>query len=251
MNTDVIAVASAKGGVGKTTTASNLGAALAQRTSVLLLEADLGLANVLDFLDLPYDPERDPSLHDVLAGEAELAEAVVEAPCGLAVLPAGDDVQGFRKARPDALPTVVATARSQYDVIVIDTPAGVGQTSLLPLGIADGVLLVSTPRVSAVRDTEKTKSLVDRVGGTVGGVLITMTGSGNAPPPERLATFLDVQLVGDVPEDATVARAQDAGQPVVEYEPTSPAAEAYLEAAEQLGQVATQRANRANSENPG
>lgn len=232
----VLAVASAKGGVGKTTSSINLGAALARgtRQSILLVEADLGMANVLDFLDLNTSPESEPSLHDVLADEAPVDDAIVEALDGFSVLPCGGDLDGFRQAEPRNLEAVLEATRASFDVVIVDTPAGVGVPTLYPLALADSVLLVSNPRVSAIRDTRKTKEIVERVDGTTAGLLLTMAGSGNAPPPARLAEFLEVPLVGSIPEDPTVARAQDAGRPVVAYAPDAPAATAYVEAASRL-----------------
>ena len=236
----MLAVASAKGGVGKTTTAINLGTAAAANTdrSVLLVEADLAMANVLDFLDLPYRPGRDATLHDVLAGRAAAEEAVYAAEGGLDVLPSGDELDGYVDADVGRLGPTIESLRSRYDDVIVDTAAGVSRKTLLPLGLADGVVLVSTPRVSAIRDTKKTLELVDRVDGRVAGLVITQSGTGNAPPPERLADFLDAPLVGTVPADDAVDRSQDAGQAVVVYDPGSPAARGYLDVAADLGLMA-------------
>ena len=190
----VIAVAGAKGGVGKTTTSINLGtvATIAMDRSVLLLEADLAMANVLDFLDLGYQPSEDPDLHDVLADRAGIDEATYTAASGLHILPSGDSLDGLAQIDARSLVPTVEAVRSRYDVVVVDTAAGVSLKTLLPLALADGVVLVSTPRVSAVRDTKKTVELIERADGEAAGIVIAQTGSGSAPPPDRLADFLGV-----------------------------------------------------------
>jgi len=223
----VLAVAGCKGGVGKTTTAINIGAVVARDHTVLVIETDLATANVSDFLELKCNPERDTTLHDVLAEEAAIEDATYEAPGGVHVVPSGATIEGFVAARTDRIGTVVEKVRSQYDLVLLDTPAGVSRETLMPMAIADGVILVATPRLSAIRDVKKTAELVERVGGNAVGLVLTHTGTGNAPPGERLATFLDVKLLGEVPDDQTVPHSQDAGRPVVEFAPSSPPARAY------------------------
>ncbi|WP_152042594.1 P-loop NTPase [Salinigranum salinum] len=226
----VFAIAGAKGGVGKTTTSINLSAVLAEMGhSVLLVELDIAMANVGDFLDLDVRLEdgEDPTLHDVLAGTASVASATYEAPGGFDVVPSGTTLEGFSRADIDRAPAVVAHARARYDVVVLDTGAGLGSETVLPLSLADETILVSSPRVASVRDTKKTRNLVRHVDGTVAGVVFVKSGSGRSPGVERIAEFLAVDLLGHVPEDPAVASAQDIGRPVVVAASDSAAAKAY------------------------
>mgnify|MGYP000131934302 FL=1 len=227
----VIAVAGAKGGVGKTTTAINLGVALAQTgQTVAVVELDLAMANIIDFLQ--FEPDR--TLHDVLSGTAPTTEALYPIDDRMHVLPSGTELAGFNAINVAALAPVIRSLRPAYDFVLLDTAAGVSPETIYPLRLADEVLIVSTPRVAAIRDAKKTIELADRVNGEVMGVVFVRAGSGRAPPPERLATFLETDLVGVVPEDGTVAAAQDMSEPVCLFDPDSPAATAYQEIADSL-----------------
>ena len=232
MDGRVLAIAGAKGGVGKTTTALNLASALGTNgRAVVVVEADLAMANAVDFLDVELS---DASLHDVLAGEATVPAATYPAPGAFDILPSGTSLDGFAASDMRRFPDVIQQLRPRYDAVVIDTGAGVSSETIDAISTAESTILVSTPRVAAVRDADKTRSLAARSGAPVGGLVLTKSGTGRSPPPERIAAFLDTELLGHVPQDAAVPQAQDAGVPVVAHAPDSPVAAAYQEVAAAL-----------------
>lgn len=231
----VCAIAGGKGGVGKTTTATNLATVAAETHDVALLDADLGMANV--GATLGVDP--DHTLHDVLADEASLDDAIVEGEAGPAVVVGDRRLDAYAEADPAELRDVVADLRADYEFVVIDTGAGLSHDGLVPLGIADGILLVTTPDDVAVRDTTKTGDLATRVDGSVIGVVVTC-----ATPDtdvEAIATDLSYPVVGVVPEDSAVA----SGSPLVTRSPDAPAAAAYRRLANGLERVAFEGATGA------
>ena len=235
-DSSVFAIASAKGGVGKTTTAINLGAALAHvsAASVIVVEFDLAMANFVDFLKFDYTSERDTTLHDVLAGSAPVADAIYLAPGGFDVLPSGTTLDGYRNADPQRFGAVLNVLRTRYDYVLIDCGAGVSYETILPLGLATAVILVSQPRVASIRDTKKTSHLVDRVGGTIGGIVFTNSGTGRAPPVDRIVDYLGVELLGHIPSDDCIPASQDIGLPTIKYDETGEVSKAYYAIAESI-----------------
>lgn len=242
----VVAIASAKGGVGKTTTAINLGSALtiAAERRVVLVDMDLAMANILDFLNLDLSPSADTTLHDVLAGSGNVSDSIYEAPGGIDVLPSGPRLDEYAETDPDTLVPVLDELRADYEIVIVDTGAGLSYETILPIALADAVLLVSTPRLAAVRDTRKTLKLAHRIGTPPIGLVLVKDGTGDAPAPAQIADTFEVPLCGHIPADEAVPAAQDAGVPIFAHAFASPAAKAYWNTAEkadhQLATIAVQ-----------
>lgn len=227
----VYAVASGKGGVGKTTTAAALGAcAAATGRKTVVVDADLGMADLAAILDV----DDGPTLHDVLAGRASVAEACRPAEGGFDVLTGDRDLEAYPEGDPAGLGDVIDALREQYEVIILDTAAGLSQDVLVPLGLADEVVLVSTTDTAALRDTEKTRQLVEKVDGSVAGLVLTrVVDAGGAADAD-----LPIRRLGMVPEDDAVSEAEQAGVAVPIHNPGGPAGSAYIEVAAALLGVA-------------
>lgn len=148
----IIAVTSGKGGVGKTFVSANLAAALTRRGQrVLVLDADLGLAN----LDVVLNLHPKITLHDVFTGKALLEDAVIQAPGGFSVLLAGSGMVEYSRLTPEVrnqFLNVIQALTPNYDVILLDTGAGISDVVLFSISLASEVLIVATPEPTSLTD---------------------------------------------------------------------------------------------------
>ncbi len=151
--TRVISFTSGKGGVGKTHTVVNTAISLAASGySVLVLDADLGLANV----DVLTGVSPRGTLHDVLKGACSLDDILVQGPGGIVIIPAAsgiDVVQSLTAADKLLLMTEVERIAHQYDFLLIDTPAGIGSDVMYFNSAAGEVVCVITGEPTSLTDS--------------------------------------------------------------------------------------------------
>ncbi len=152
----VLAVTSGKGGVGKTFVSANLAAALAKRgLRVLVLDADLGLAN----LDVVLNLYPKVTLHDVFTGKAKLEEAIIRAPGGFSVLLAGSGMVEYSRLTPevrDDFLRIMSGLVPHYDIVILDTGAGISDVVLFAVSLASEVIVVATPEPTSLTDAYAT-----------------------------------------------------------------------------------------------
>jgi len=227
----VYAVASGKGGVGKTTVAANLAAAIAELGyDVAVVDADLGMANLDTFLGLEADG---PTLQDVLAGTASVEDATYSVSDRLTAVPGGTDLDTYTRTETEALRTVVARLRERAEYVFLDIGAGISYETVLPLEVVDGVLLVTTADPAAIENAETTLAVVDRAGTRPVGTVLNRHYDDNTRP-QAVTADMDVELLGTIPASGGVREALDAGTPVVDHAPGSAVAGAFRRLAGQF-----------------
>jgi septum site-determining protein MinD len=218
-----ITVASGKGGVGKTTIAANLGVALAQfGKDVTILDTDIEMAN----LELLFGIEgMKTTLHHVLAGQGPISDAIYEGPDGVKIIPAGVSLEGLRNADPDVLENVLEDLIEQTEILILDSPAGLGKSAVTSLAVGQELLLIANPEISSMSDALKTKIVAKKLGAHILGVVLNRAGTDTTDLTiEEVQTILEVTVVATVPEDPEVRRASSSGVPLVIRSPNSPAA---------------------------
>jgi septum site-determining protein MinD len=224
----VCTIAGGNGGVGKTTTAINLAAVLtADGYDVALVDADLGMPNVSEMLGVDHEG----SLHDILAGRVSVSETLTDAPGGMTIIPGEPALEAYAEADPQKLRKVIRTLRRAYDVVVVDTAAGLRQENTVPLELADGVLLLTTPDYVSLTDTTKTGQLATRVDSEILGALIVRV-TAEIDIADTTEAF-DFPVLGAIPSNLDVA----GDEPLVETAPDSEAAAAYRDLTAQLERV--------------
>jgi flagellar biosynthesis protein FlhG len=152
----ITAITSGKGGVGKTFVSANLAAALSrQGERVLVLDADLGLAN----LDVVLNLFPKITLHDVFTGRSSVDDAILPAPGGYSVLLAGSGMVEYSRLTPevrDQLQQVIAEVAPRFDRVLLDTGAGISDVVLYTVSLADRVAVVATPEPTSLTDAYAT-----------------------------------------------------------------------------------------------
>ena len=239
----VIAVASGKGGVGKTNVVANLALVLARAGQrVCVLDADLGLGNVDVLLGL--SPRA--SLLHVLRGEQRLADVMVDGPAGVRVIPAAsghEELTALSAAERLRLLDEVDALGPSLDVLLVDTAAGVSANVLYFTAAAAEVLIVVTAEPTALTDAYALiKVLSSRYAEHDFGVLVNMARSEwearkTFTHLTRVAErFLHVSLryAGYVPYDPEVPEAVRRQQAVCDLAPAAPASLAFNDLAERL-----------------
>jgi len=172
-----IAVTSGKGGVGKTNTALALGMALAAlKKKVLILDADLGLANI--HLLIGIAPRY--NLGHLIEGRCGINEVVCRVNDGMDVLPGASGFEALanlEQVRMEALKRQLQEVESSYDYLLIDTGAGIGRITTGFARSADSVIMVMTPEPTSLADAyAMTKVLYEKQAASVS-VLVNMASS--------------------------------------------------------------------------
>jgi flagellar biosynthesis protein FlhG len=252
----VVAVTSGKGGVGKTFVSANLAAALAKRgLRVLVLDADLGLAN----LDVVLNLYPKVTLHDVFQGKAKLEEAIVKAPGGFSVLLAGSGMVEYSRLTPEVrneFLKIMSGLVPHFDIVLLDTGAGISDVVLFAVSLASEVIVVATPEPTSLTDAYATiKVLVGQQKRQTIRMVINQTarlGDGRAITVQ-LQQVLDrfvttepgrpIKLVhmGDIPADAAVRQAIMRRQLLVQSAPGCPASLAITQLAQKIQETVIPR----------
>jgi chromosome partitioning protein len=246
----VIAIASQKGGVGKTTTAINLGACLAQESRrVLLIDID-PQGNATSGLGVNGNDQA-TTIYQALIGQAELRQAVMPtALANLDLVPAGQSLSGAEvelvgmMARETRLKQCLVAVRQEYDFILIDGPPSLGLLTVNALTASDSVLIPLQCEYLALEGLTQLVAAIRLVqdqlnpGLRIEGVLLTMFDArlnlSQQVAEEARKFFAERVYKAVIPRSVKLSEAPSFGKPIVLYDPHSTGAERYRELAREV-----------------
>lgn len=239
MEARVVTVTSGKGGVGKTTLSANLGAALAMRGQrVVVIDADVGLRNLDVMLGLENRIVYD--LVDVIEERCRLRQALVRHKqlSKLYLLPAAQ-TRDKSAVEPGDMVRVCDELREEYDIMLIDSPAGIERGFRYAMEPADEILIVTNPEVPAVRDADRVIGLIEAEEKGPARLVINrikpdMVERGQMLNIADVVELLAIELVGVVPEDQSILIAANRGQPLTVSSNHSRAGQAFHNIARRL-----------------
>jgi flagellar biosynthesis protein FlhG len=239
----VIAVSGGKGGVGKTNVSLNTAISLAQLGKrVLVLDADLGLANVDVMLGLRVQR----NLSHVLSGECELDDIIIKGPAGMNIIPATSGTQSMVDLTPSehaGLIRAFSDMQTKFDILIVDTAAGISDMVLSFCRASQDVLLVVCDEPTSITDCYALMKLLSRDHGLFKfKVVANMVRSAKegqqlfAKLSKVSDRFLDValELVAVIPFDENIRKSVRKQQAIVEAYPDSPASIGFKSLAKNL-----------------
>ncbi|MFN2134104.1 MAG: septum site-determining protein MinD [Anaerolineae bacterium] len=219
MSARIITITSGKGGVGKTTATANISVALAMRGQrVIALDADIGLRNLDVVMGLENRIVYD--LVDAVEGRCRVRQAMVRDKRlpELYLLPAAQ-TRDKTAVTPEQMVEVCEDLRSEFDFILIDSPAGIEQGFRNAITPADEAIVVTTPEVSAVRDADRIIGLIEAAEKEPARLLINrlrpeMVEREDMLNIDDVLDILAIDLLGVVPEDEQIIIATNRGRPL-------------------------------------
>ena len=217
---EVIVITSGKGGVGKTTTAANLGTALSlENKKTVIVDADIGLRNLDVVMGLENRIVYD--IVDVVEGTCRLKQELIKDKRfeNLYLLPAAQ-TRDKNAVTVEQMNDLCNKLRESFDYIIIDCPAGIEQGFKNAIAGADRAIVVTNPEVSAVRDADRIIGLLEAneindIRLVINRIRHDMVRRGDMMNKEDIIEILAIKLLGLVPDDESIIVSTNKGEPAI------------------------------------
>lgn len=230
--TRFVCILSGKGGVAKTTTTVNLGAALNHfGRDVTIIDGNLTTPNLGLHLGIPTDII---SLHDVLKGKHNILKSVYQHSSGLKIIPGSLSLSHFKKTKFSNFSKVLPSLSGLTDVVLIDCAPGLGDDVFSVVKAVDDVVVVTNPELPAVADALKIVKLVEKQNKNIKGIVLTKTGLNHDINFEDIKGLMEKDIIANIPYDKSIRESLFRKEPVVYSHPKSKSAVAYKKLAADL-----------------
>lgn len=229
-----LGVVSGKGGVGKTTTVLNVGAALnAMGKSVVLVDANLEAADLSLYLGgIDYNK----TLLDVLNNEARIDEVFIRQQHGIKIIPG--PLGRPENISLENLKEHIDALKETHDFVIIDISPGTGKHVRDSIKACDEIILVTVPQLPAVTDAKKIMEVACEERIPIKGVIVNAVGRGKDElSSDDIAEFCRVEIIGSIPEDREVCSSVDRLTPVMLMNPKSKAAEKFARISSSIAEI--------------
>jgi septum site-determining protein MinD len=234
-----VAIASGKGGVGRTTLTFNLGVAMSLfGEKIVMLDLDLVMAN-LDVITGLLNP--DVTLHDVLVRDKSIEDCVYEIENGIRVIPTGIHFETLKHINPNYISwnKIIKEGANYGDIFLMDIPAGINSNVFDGLPEDTEILIITNSTMTSVADALKMRILFNELDINVLGFVLNMWYDDKfLLSPNEIEAILEIPIISIIPYDREMDRSLAMGRSVVEVNPSSPTSNAIMQlAADLLGET--------------
>lgn len=220
--TRIIGLISGKGGVGKTTLASNLAYSLTELgKDVTVIDANLTTPHLGLHLGMHLVPK---TLHEVLQGRIEIKDAIYPHPYGFKVIPGSISVNDLVGIDVSKLNEVISSLYGKTDFVILDSAPGLGREAISALQAVDEILLITNPDLPSVVDVLKILNVARSFNKKILGIVVNrIKGVNYELTSEEIEKMLETPIIAEIPEDPNVPKSIAAKWPIVDYFLDSPA----------------------------
>lgn len=215
--TRIICVTSGKGGVGKTTVVTNLGAALAShfKKRVAIIDCNVTTSHLGLQLGMYFSPI---TLNDVLRNETSISDALSIHRSGMYVIPASLDLKDLQGIEITNLRSKVRESLNDFDIVLLDSAPSLGKEAVSSLRAADEVLLITNPSIPAITDIIRCKQMIHELSLNPIGLVVNMyRGESFELTKKQIEDLVDLPVISLIPEDKEVLRSVAMRKPIVMY----------------------------------